>query len=132
MGKLLNKFAAVILPVFILSCSEKQHLSVEDIQNRFGAEYTIDWNADSTFLLGIKKIRKISANHLSPLEYFVFDVNEDSILFKESVSGGSVNWISPTQIKINIIPGNITGDEDLNKLHYKFDVLKNSKITNGE
>ena len=123
----------IISTLFIfLSCSQKTQLSKETIQVKFGYEYTLEWNTDSTFVLGIKKNGKISSEFLSPLEYFIFDVNKEKQTFKETVSGGSVHWKNASRIVINLIPGNISEDEELNNLTYHFDVVKNEKIRNGE
>ena len=121
-----------ILLQLLTSCSTKTKLTSEEIHSKFGAEYIYDWNIDSTHVLATNKKGKVSSIHLAPLEYFIYDVKNDSVLFRETLTGGIAKWISPSQIQVNIVPGNITDDEDIANLKYKFDVIKNKKITNGE
>ena len=92
----------------------------------------MSWNSDSTFILGVKMNKKFLADFLSPLEYFVFEIEKNKIIFQETVSGGNVKWDSSSKIIINIVPGNIVEDEELNNLTYYYDVTKNEKIRNGE
>jgi hypothetical protein len=116
----------------LTSCSTKTKLISEEIHSKFGAKYIYDWNIDSTHILAINKKGKVSSIHLAPLEYFIYDVKNDSVVFRETLTGGTAKWISPSQIQVNIVPGNITDDEELENLKYKFDVIKNKKITNGD
>ena len=128
----LQNTITLLILVLLYSCSTKTELNSEEIYSKFGAKYIYEWNIDSTHILIINKEGKISTAHLSPLEYFIYDVKNDSVLFRETLSGGNAKWVSTSQTQVNIIPGNITDDEELEKLRYKFDVLKNKKIINGE
>ena len=132
MNRILQYLFTTSMMILFISCSTKTELTSEGIRSKFGTEYMYDWNIDSTYILAINKKGKISAAHLSPLEYFIYDVQNDSVIFKESVSGGNVKWVSPSLVQINIVPGNIIDDEEIGKLKYKFDVIKIKKITNGE
>jgi hypothetical protein len=132
MNLFLQNTITLLILVLLYSCSTKTELNSGEIHSKFGAKYIYEWNIDSTHILVINKKGKISAAHLSPLEYFIYDVKNDSVLFRETLSGGNAKWVSTSQIQVNIVPGNITDDEELEKLRYKFDVIKNKKITNGE
>lgn len=136
LGKLmklfLQKTITFLILVLLYSCSTKTELNSEEIHSKFGAKYIYEWNIDSTHILAINKKSKISTANLAPLEYFIYDVKNDSVLFRETLSGGNAKWVSTSQIQVNIVPGNITDDEELEKLRYKFDVIKNKKITNGD
>ncbi|MBL1214181.1 MAG: hypothetical protein HND52_12545 [Ignavibacteriae bacterium] len=121
-----------LIAVLLFSCANKTTLTSEEIYSKFGNKYIYDWNIDSTYILAINQKGKISAAHLSPLEYFIYDIQNDSVLIKETLSGGNVKWVSPSLIQVNIVPGNIIDDEGLENLKYKFDIIKNKKITSGE
>jgi hypothetical protein len=123
---------AFMMLQLLTSCSTKTKLISEEIHSKFGAKYIYDWNIDSTHILAINKKGKVSSIHLAPLEYFIYDVKNDSVVFRETLTGGTAKWISPSQIQVNIVPGNIIDDEELENLKYKFDVIKNKKITNGD
>ena len=132
MVKTIKLLLIVTTYLILFSCSQKQQVSKENVDAKFSNEFMLEWNSDSTFVLGIKKDLKVYSSFSSPLEYFIFSVETDSITFKEIASGGSVKCISPSLIQIDIVPGNIIEEDELINLTYKFNVVQNKKITNEE
>lgn len=87
------------------------------------------WNADSTFLLIIHKTGQTNDHLYVPLKFSVYSLNCDTITYQSTFPGGSVKWIDRYILKIEIQPGNITGDETENDFRFFYDVKANKKTT---
>ena len=66
---------------------------------------------------------KPQAMHPHPeLKFFIFDLSKGKILFEDSLLNAKVSWISNSQAEVELIPEIISGDEDITKSGYVFDV----------
>jgi len=114
---------AVILFIFFSCCTSKQ-ITNEELNRRFGTSYQYIFSSENTYVLSIKK-----PDTSNSLVLFVLEVQTDSVVYKAAYPGGTAAWLNDTQLEINILPGNITGDEKETDLHYIYDVKEHKKIT---
>jgi len=130
MMKIKYPLAIISLVLFFSSCSVQKVVPNEtELKTKFGNKIFF-WNSDSTFLLAIEKTVTTGNNYLAPLDFLVYSLKTDSVTYKQLLSGGAVGWFDDYTLKIEIQPGNITGDESEKDFTFYYDVKRNKKIIN--
>ncbi|MGD8306929.1 MAG: hypothetical protein PVF17_09760 [Ignavibacteria bacterium] len=99
-------------------------------KEKFNDNYSIQMNSDKSCVLCFTK--SLDGNELAPLKYFLYDLNNEKIIFEDAVGPGSVQWINDYQIQVSIIPGIVKGEENSegNVPGYIYDIKKKKKIVN--
>ncbi|WP_375581154.1 hypothetical protein ABWH96_09165 [Marivirga tractuosa] len=69
------------------------------------------YNDDQSYVLGIYKVDESSSKPLTT-KYVVLDVENESIVVKNSVVGGNVKWVSTYEIEIIDPPGIMKDDAE--------------------
>ncbi|MHB8931267.1 MAG: hypothetical protein ACYC5R_11795 [Melioribacteraceae bacterium] len=127
---MLNKFNALLILFLLLAgCSVTQKtltrqesvlkkLSLE----KFGTSSRLIYNSDKSYSIVVKQ-EKSTAKNLNPLlQFFVFEMGRDKIIFEESIPAGKIKWRNNRQFEVTITPEMIS-TEDSNKLYgYIYDV----------
>jgi len=87
-------------------------------------------NLTHSYVLCHKQSRPTSLNPFPPVQFFVYDLKQERVLFEDSLANGSLKWLNDFQIQVSTIPGIVTGDEeaDKNLLGYIYDVKLQRKL----
>jgi len=62
------------------------------------------------------------------LDFFIYDISEESTLFEDSLINAKVSWINNSQVQVEFIPEIISEDGELSKLGYIYDVNMMQKL----
>ncbi len=104
-----------LVPAVMASCSNAgrssaAHRKVNTLAaQKYGAPFDVISNPNNTFILCIKHEKETIP--LRPIRFFLYDVQEDSVIYEREVDNGTVEWLHPLQLSIKHIPGNVTGHE---------------------
>ncbi len=89
---------------------------------KFGTSFRLIYNSDKSYSIVVKQEKSTAKNPNPLLQFFIYDMGKDKIIFKESFSGGKIKWRSNRQFEVTITPEMIS-TEDSNKLYgYIYDV----------
>ncbi|NND06608.1 MAG: hypothetical protein HKN87_09525 [Saprospiraceae bacterium] len=78
---------------------------VEEVAKEiFGEKYRIEKNNSTDFALIVKQSRVRPAAIFPHLDFCVYDIELDSIIFRHSVNHGNVGWQNDHQIFFETIP----------------------------
>ncbi len=116
----------------ILSCSseEKTKAVRGDIQSNFDktvtayldSSYTKIYNRNKDFIICLE-----DGNMDNSKKFLVFDIERDSVIFRDNIVNGEVNWINEYDMSVLEFPGIIKkGDESI-KSKYKYNVISRRK-----
>lgn len=127
---MLNKFNALLILFLLLAgCSVTQKtltrqesvlkkLSLE----KFGTSSRLIYNSDKSYSIVVKQEKSTAKNPNPLLQFFVYDIGKDKIIFEESIPAGKIKWRNNRQFEVTITPEMIS-TEDSNKLYgYIYDV----------
>ena len=91
---------------------------------KYGEGVEFIFNESETHVLCLKqnKVKLSPALPQDPLRFFVYDLQNEKIVYEDSIEDGSVNWISNSELQISIIPGIVSGDENPEDFTYIYDV----------
>ena len=98
-------------------------------EKRYVGEVNYIFNESNTFVICQKRYKTNQAD-ISPLDFFVFDLKNEKIAFEESEVKGEVCWLNDHQIKVSLVPGIVTGDEQADRklFGYIYDLNLRKKI----
>ena len=87
-------------------------------------------NLTHIYVICYKQSRPTSQNPFPPLQFFVYDLKNEKILFEDSLAKASIKWLNDYQIQVSTIPGIVTGDEEANKklMGYIYDIKLQRKL----
>ncbi|MFC1481418.1 hypothetical protein ACFL6E_04125 [Candidatus Neomarinimicrobiota bacterium] len=87
-------------------------------------------NSAHSYVLCYKQSRPTNQNPFPPLQFFVYDLENDKVQFEDSLVNGSVYWLNDYQLQVSKIPGIVTHDEEANRqlMGYIYDVLHQRKL----
>lgn len=116
-----------------LNESQKKNDSFKKIAvEKFDNNYQFKFNSDSTYLICYSQNKK-SQDVFPPLKYFIYDLNNNDIVFEESLPNGKIKWINDFQVQVYIVPGIVHGDENKNSSSvYIYDVKHKRKIKSNQ
>ena len=72
-------------------------------KENIGDDFICELNQSQTFSLCNSK--NDPTGSASPLVYFIYDVENSSVIFQDRLNRGHVNWISDSLISVQTIPG---------------------------
>ena len=140
---MLHKLSVSILQLtigFTLACcalAKKDSNSGESAENyeklavdKYKDNITYQINLTHLYVLCHKQPRSTSRNPFPPVQFFVYDLKNERVLFEDSLANGSVKWLNDYQIQVSTIPGIVTGDEEADKklMGYIYDVKLQRKL----
>lgn len=79
---------------------------------KFGSGYKLIKNKSESFILCLKLEEKQNQPHTS-VEYFVYDLDKEEIIFSEKLLDAEVGWFDDHNLKLRIIPEIISDDNDI-------------------
>ena len=124
----------LIFSLFLEGCAgssalpEKHSIALNKLSlERFGTGYRHLYNSDTTFSIAVKQ-EKASARNPNPLlQYFVFNLADEKIIYEDNVPGGSIFWKDNGRIEVRETPGTVRAG-DGNKIYgYIYDVKSGIK-----
>ena len=106
---------------------EKYHQVAE---TKFGGGIEYRFNDSKNFVICLKKQKPTAQIPQNRLFFFVYNLENNQIIFEDSVTDGEVSWKSNTQFRVRTTPGMLTGDPEYNQklMGYVFDVTLKRKI----
>jgi len=84
-------------------------------KEKYNTNYSIKSNSDNTYFLVVKKVKKNLKLPDVDLDFFVFSVAKNKIVYKLKLEKGQVKWADSKHLSISLMPGIITKDENKNK-----------------
>lgn len=102
----------------------KQHFT-ELAKTKYGKTYRSLESPDKKSILCFSSNEDIYKKG-SVIDYFVFNKNENSIVYENQVLNGQISWYSNYELKITTIPGMIKKN-DTSKNEYILNIITNSK-----
>lgn len=79
---------------------------------KFDSGYKLIKNNSSSFILCLKSKEKQNQPHTS-VEYFVYDLDKEEIIFSETLLDAEVGWFDDHNLEIKINPETISDDNDV-------------------
>ncbi|MCX6169619.1 MAG: hypothetical protein NTX65_09770 [Ignavibacteriales bacterium] len=128
---MLNKFFVSLFSIlFLFNCAgsgaalDKQDSLLKKLSmEKFGSESQIIYNSDKSYSLVVKQEKSTVKNPNPVLQFFVYGLRKDKIVFEESVPAGRIKWITRNQIEVVVTPGTIsTEDKKLYGYIYNVDL----------
>ncbi len=140
---MLHKLSISILPLtigFILaSCAltKKDSDSVDSVEtykklaiDKYKDSVTYRVNSTDTHVLCYQQSKPILQSSFPRLQFFVYDLKNEKVLFEDSLANARIKWLNDDQIQISTIPGIVTGDEEADKklTGYIYDIKLQRKL----
>ena len=140
---MLLKLSVLILQLTIVftlaSCAsaKKDSNSVDSVEkyrklavDKYKDNITYRVNLTHSYVLCYKQSRPTSQNPFPPVQFFVYDLKNEKVLFEDSLANASIKWLNDYQIQVSTIPGIVTGDEEADKklMGYIYDVKLQRKL----
>jgi hypothetical protein len=98
---------------------------------KYSKNYNATFNSDSTYLFVYTSPKNLDKVLPSPLKFFVYDNNNEKVIFEDNLANGKIRWLNIHQIQVSINPEIISGkEEENNKMYgYIYDVLTQRKLS---
>ncbi len=84
-------------------------------EKTYNSEYKTKYNIDSTYIICEKIFKQSPQMPQNRVDFFIYDVSDDKIVFKDNLPNGNVEWLNDHQVKITRLLGIISGIEAENK-----------------
>lgn len=98
---------------------------------KFGEKVEYKLNPDKRYALCEKIIPAPVLNPNQLTEFFVYDIQQDKIIYEDKIANVKISWYSNTQLLISKQKGYTTHPTDTGKASYIFDLhLKNMMTPN--
>lgn len=109
------------------SSSNYRSTLISEAQQRFGDDYELIYSPGKNYVI-CRKLYKGERPGAQLLDYFVYDKEEDAIIFEDKVPSGIISWLNETVIRVEEIRGTEQIDRNNPPLGYKYNVSKMQKI----
>lgn len=88
------------------------------------------FNVSKTNVVCIKQNKKLVEDPIQALHFIIYDITKDSLIFEDSVLGGSIRWLSDDLIEIGNTPGIVSGreGEEQSSNTYYYDIKLQKKV----
>ncbi len=116
--------------VAVDAVSKYSQLAIE----KYHDNITYRENLAHSYVICYKQSRPGSLNPYPPLQFFVYAIKTDQILFEDSLSNGSIKWLNEYQFQVSTVPGIVTHDEEANKqlMGYIYDIQLKRKLSTND
>lgn len=126
----MKTFRIFILLFAILFCqcssSEIGKYNYEQLDNtakeKFTKNYNITFNKNQTYAICLKRVKTSPPMPSPPLNFFIYDIKNEKIIYQSSLANGRVSWKNNEQVEIETIPGTVTGFEPPDAFKNIYDV----------
>ncbi len=131
--ELMQKLFLLIFLSAFLGCSSSQN-SIETLKKtaheKFGENYYLSFNANKTFVICTDKK---PVKPYSSFSFFIYELENNSILLIESVRNGSAYWLDESKVKVKWVLGiDISNKWKKNPTEYVYDISTKKKYYSGE
>ena len=96
---------------------------------KFGEKIDCKLNSNRSYVLCKKMLPVPVLNPNQLIEFFVYDIQQDKIIYENKIANAKINWHNNTQLLISKQKGYITSPTDTGKRTYIFDLQSNKKIS---
>jgi hypothetical protein len=132
-------FFTLLITILVLNACSKSNqpnssVNYEDLaRQKYGMaeDYTCIENASKKLVLCKHMISDPDIS-LKSWDYFVYEVENEKIIFENTVDKGNVKWYSETEIEISKTPGTMTSDETMQDYAWIINILDGKKIKKSE
>jgi len=122
--------------LMITSCSSaKQETPSSDgdaykkiASEKFGSGVDYLFNSSKTYVVCLKKSKPTSDLPQSKIDFLVFDLGKEEIIYENKLEGGEIRWMDNEKIEVKITPGIVSGDENPNEFIRIYDVKLKTRI----
>ena len=130
-------YLLIISTFFVYTCGSSHQTEIlsshhleylQKIKKKLGSDCKIEFNTDSAYVLCWKKFKQTAQMPQRRVNFFIYEVNKDSLLYKSEIVNGSVGWINKHQVKIIRFLGNIIGTNPENKENITLYDVKDKKL----
>ena len=127
-------FAYFINLLFLINCSvshktfTEQEVILKKLSiEKYGTTFQLMYNTEKSYSAVVKQEKVTSQNPNPGLQFFIFDMEEEKIVFEDNIAMGKINWENNDKIEVIVTPGMIS-TEDNNKIHgYIYNVKLKTK-----
>ena len=105
----------------IFGCATTQQKTYAIATQKYGNQFSLVPNSTNEYFLCIQKQKERIA--VQPIQFFVYSSDKDSIVYERELDNGTVHWLNASQLSIQRVPGNITGDEGPDAFTEIYDVV---------
>ncbi len=124
------------LLIILMACHTSREnkaakMSVQTIaKEKFSGPVNFVENKNNLYTLCYNQQPSANLNPHQPLHFLLFDNQKNEIVFEDNLPNGSVKWIGKYQIKVEVIPGIVSIEQENNAHFYIYDVQLKKKIKN--
>jgi len=98
-------------------------------QKKFGEKVEYKLNPNKSYALCKKMIPEPILNPNQLIEFFIYDIQKEEIIYEDKIANAKISWHNNTQLLITKQKGYITNPTDTGKWTYIFDLQSKQKIT---
>ncbi len=125
---ILTRLILMIAAIFLSHCCSSTNTGSNqtDLENRakekFKSGYNIILNDEKDFAVCLKRFKTTPAMPSPPVSFFIYDLNNEKIIYESELANGNIKWKNNYQVEIETIPGTVTGYESPNEFRDIYDV----------
>ncbi len=134
-----NIFIQLFSLCLFFGCAATNKLSQQETRNakktyqqiaheKFGEETEYKLNLSKNQVLCIKLFTDPVLNPNQLVEFFVYDIHQDKVIYEDKIANAKISWHTNTQLMINIQKGYIDHPTDTGKASYIFDLQSKKKL----
>lgn len=128
-----------LLTIFMSSCSnyndgyktDNQKASyIETAEDKYSDNISYMFSSDSAFVICYKTEIQTTGNPTPQSKFFIYDLNNDKIVFEDNSRSDRIEWIENTKLRVLKRPGIISVDPKINSklLGYIYDLKYKKKL----
>ena len=105
---------------------KEQYQSIAVAKYQGNVQYLFNQNRSQVICFKFSKPTGLKPH--PELDFFIYDLNKENILFEDSLMNARVSWINNSQVQVEFIPEIISEDENQAKSGYIYDVNMMQKL----
>ena len=136
--KMRNLFIMLLFSLSFVACKSNQKVTDKEVKEltyqeiakeKFGDTAKIDFllNKTKTFVVCSTAKGTYIQNPYNNLKFFIYDIEAKKTIFEDKFVGGTVQWVSGTEVKAKWIIGQEKNVSKPEKTSYLYDVKKKLK-----
>jgi hypothetical protein len=130
----------LFLLFFLFGCVANKKMNKEEVntqkmtyqqvaEKKMGKNIDYRLNADKSCVLCEKIIAEPNLNPNQLVEFLVYNIEEEKIIYMEKIANVKISWHNNTQLLITKQKGYITNPTDTGKSSYIFDLKSKKSLT---
>jgi len=96
----------------IYSNASKKTSYQQIVNKRYNANFNFFPNKENDFILCINQKKANNLNPYPPLQFCIFSIAENNIIYEQILENGNVEWIDDYKLKIINVPTQIKKDKN--------------------